>query len=82
VNRLVPQSELSAAALDWATIFARNAPLAMRATKRATLDNLTLEIPEALKHEGQVAAPVMRSEDTAEGLRAFAEKRMPVFRGR
>jgi enoyl-CoA hydratase/carnithine racemase len=82
VNRVVPQGEALAAAMEWAQILASQGPLAVRATKRAALGGLSLPVAEALRLEAELGRPLMASEDAAEGLRAFAEKRPPVFRGR
>lgn len=66
------------------TIVARLAagpPLAYAATKKAinaaTLDRLE----EALERERRGQTVLLRTEDVAEGMRAFGEKRRPVFRG-
>ena len=82
VNRVVPLAELPDAARAWAEILASRAPLAVRATKRSALESLALPLPEALKHEGKLGSPLMSSEDASEGIRAFNEKRAPVWRGR
>lgn len=82
VNRVVPFPELLAAARAWAEILASRAPLAVQATKRSALENLALPRAEALRHEGELASPLMSSEDASEGIRAFNEKRAPVWRGR
>jgi enoyl-CoA hydratase/carnithine racemase len=81
VNRVVPAAQLAAATAEWAAILASRAPLAVRATKQAARRNLNLTVAEALRVEAELAAPVMASEDAKEGLRAFAEKRPPAFRG-
>jgi enoyl-CoA hydratase/carnithine racemase len=82
VNRVLPEGEALAAATEWAQVLASRGPLAVQATKRAALQGLHLSVAEALKLEAELARPLMASEDAAEGLRAFAEKRPPVFRGR
>jgi enoyl-CoA hydratase len=59
----------------------RGAPLAQAATKRAvnaaTLDGLDA----ALERERTGQALLMRTADMAEGMRAFGERRPPVFTG-
>jgi enoyl-CoA hydratase/carnithine racemase len=82
VNRVVPAGKALEAAREWAAILASRAPLAVRATKESALRGLALPIDEALRLEGQIAAPVMQSEDAHEGIRAFNEKRTPEWKGR
>jgi enoyl-CoA hydratase/carnithine racemase len=82
VNLIVPGEELMAKAREWAGVLASRAPLAVRATKRAALVGLDLPLREGLSFEAEVARPLMQSEDATEGIRAFNERRTPVFRGR
>jgi len=82
VNRVVPRGQALAAAREWATILASRAPLAVKATKESALRGQTLALAEALRLEGELAAPLMRSEDAQEGIRAFNEKRPPEWKGR
>ena len=57
-------------------------PLAQAATKKAvnaaTLDRL----PDAFQRERAGQSVLLRSDDAAEGMKAFNEKRRPEFRGR
>jgi enoyl-CoA hydratase len=81
VNRIVPDTGIEAYVLDLADTIAGNAPLTLRAVKRA--------VREALKDFGErdVAAcedlvrQCFESADYREGRRAFMEKRKPVFSG-
>ncbi len=82
VNRVVPQGEALSAAREWAAILASRAPLAVKATKESALRGQTLPLADALRLEGEIAAPVMASEDAQEGIRAFNEKRAPEWKGR
>ena len=63
---------------------AAGAPLAQTATKRA-VNAATLAGPwgldPALERERTGQAVLMRTADVAEGMRAFSERRTPVFRG-
>ncbi|KAI5477432.1 enoyl-CoA hydratase [Pseudohyphozyma bogoriensis] len=64
------------------TIAALDGPLAVKAAKRAIDDGYYLEIEEGLDLEHECYQSIMPSEDRLEGLKAFAEKRKPVYRGR
>ena len=82
VNAVVPLDRLMETAEEWAAKICGNAPLAIRATKEAVLRGLTLPIDEGLRLEMELAAPLNLTEDCKEGVRAFAEKRKPDFKGR
>ncbi|MEW6430384.1 MAG: enoyl-CoA hydratase-related protein [Myxococcota bacterium] len=72
--------------LDDALALARsvcgNAPIAVGAAKHAIDDGAHLDLDAALELEQQLYQRTLGTEDRLEGLKAFAEKRPPVFRGR
>jgi crotonobetainyl-CoA hydratase len=85
VNRVVPAEGLLDAALELAGVIAANAPLSVQATKRVALGISGGARPgedEAWRISDTEMMAVMTSEDAAEGPRAFAEKREPVWRAR
>lgn len=81
VNRLTPPGEALAQARDLAAQVARNAPLALAATKRIVVESADWAAGEAFERQNEIAAPVFTSADAMEGAAAFAEKRPPVWRG-
>jgi enoyl-CoA hydratase/carnithine racemase len=69
-------------ALEVAAQIAQCGPQAVRAAKRAIDGGFDLPMDEALLHERACYDTTLDSEDRIEALRAFAEKRAPVFKGR
>ena len=82
VNRLAEPGGAVDAALELAEAIARNGPLALDASKQLLRQSLDWSEEEAWRRQGEIAGPVMVSEDAREGATAFAEKRDPVWRGR
>jgi enoyl-CoA hydratase/carnithine racemase len=81
VNEVVPTDELLPAAGRWAHELTDAAPLSVRASKQAALMGLELSLEEAYNTRFPIQQDVHDSEDGKEGVRAFAEKRKPVWRG-
>lgn len=57
-------------------------PLAVRAAKEAIEDGCDMALERALAHEAQLFALCFATEDRAEGVNAFLEKRPPNFKGK
>jgi enoyl-CoA hydratase/carnithine racemase len=82
VNRLVPRAELMAAALETAATIGANAPLSIRQAKKAIHHGLQMDLKNGLMFEIEAYNRLVGTEDRNEGIRAFNEKRKPVFKGR
>jgi enoyl-CoA hydratase len=82
VNRLAEPGGAVEAALELAGAIATNGPLALAASKRILQAQADWSEDEFWTRQGEIAGPVIGSEDAREGATAFAEKRAPVWRGR
>lgn len=82
VNRLCEAEAVVAEALATARAIAANAPLAIRQAKKSIHHGLDMDLKSALLYEIEAYNRMVGSEDRLEGVRAFNEKRRPVFTGR
>jgi len=79
VNRVAPSGTLEAAVQEMAESLAAKSSAAARTVKLLVNRACNDELERGLEMERHVVAEHMRSADAVEGLRAFAEKRKPVF---
>jgi enoyl-CoA hydratase len=81
-NRVVPDGHAVEASLDLAGAIVANSPFAVRMTKEVLRHNADApSLEAALAVENRTQALASRTEDQPEALRAFLERRPPVFTG-
>jgi enoyl-CoA hydratase len=82
VSRVVPAKELMREAREAAVKIAEKSPLTVRAVKEAVNRSYETTLREGLLFERRLFNALFATEDQAEGMAAFAEKRTPQFRGK
>ena len=75
VNAVFPQEQLMEEAEKLAVKIAKNAPIAVRASKKAINDGLQVEMDKAIEIEEKLFGSCFESYDQKEGMGAFLEKR-------
>jgi enoyl-CoA hydratase len=82
VNKVVPSDQLLPAAKEWAEKLAQKPAIALRMLKEAVNTGVNVDLQSGLTVESACFGNTFATEDRKEGMRAFAEKRKPVFRGK
>lgn len=82
VNEVVPRAELDATVARWLADIVACAPLSLRAIKQIVNATAQLSIGQAQALRLPALIEALQSEDGLEGVRAFQQKRKPVWRGR
>ena len=82
VNHVVPHDKLMEKAEEVIRKIMANAPLSVRAIKETGVRGLDMNMEQRVRLASLISAQVSKSADTAEGLKAFAEKRDPVWTGK
>ena len=81
VNKVVPAADFDAAVADWAGRLAAKSPLLMRLGKDAMFRQQDMAFEEALDFLRAQLAIAFATDDIQEGVKAFFEKRDPVWSG-
>ncbi|MEX2292861.1 MAG: enoyl-CoA hydratase [Acidimicrobiales bacterium] len=82
INRVVPAAEIDDVVADWATRLAAGPPIALAMTKRMLNRAFEQSFEQALDDEARCQTVNFSTQDTAEAITAFLQKRDPKFIGR
>jgi enoyl-CoA hydratase/carnithine racemase len=81
LNKVTSAAEVLALALETAEVIAQNAPLSVRQIKKSVRYGSQMELLTAFRFEVEAYNHLIDTDDRREGIRAFNEKRKPVFKG-
>jgi enoyl-CoA hydratase len=82
VNRICDAGTLLHDALETAAAIAGNAPISTRQLKQSVNMGLNMDLRSGMMFEIEAYNRMVPTEDRREGIRAFNEKRKPVYKGR
>ena len=82
VNRICKPEALLAEVLETAAVIAGNAPISTRQIKQSVNMGANMDLRSAMMFEIEAYNRMVPTDDRREGIKAFNEKRKPVYRGR
>jgi len=82
LNDVVPSAQLQERVMNLAARIAEKSPVALRMGKEAVKSASRMNLREGLERETDLFCLTFASEDKAEGVRAFFEKRKAEYKGR
>ena len=82
INRVVDVDQLDSSVDSLVELLASKPPTVLRLGRRSFYQSLGMDRDAALDYLQSMLTVTMQSQDTAEGLAAFAEKRRPNWTGR
>lgn len=82
INHVVPKEQLESETKKLAQTLADGPPVALRLLKSSINQAMQMELCVALEHEADAHTFCFLTEDSKEGVKAFLEKKKPVFKGK
>ncbi|MGE0128497.1 MAG: enoyl-CoA hydratase/isomerase family protein [Blastocatellales bacterium] len=82
VSLALPAENFAAQVAEYAKQIAAGPPIGLTMAKRLLVNSLDTDMPTQLRRELASIYQCLTTEDAAEAMRAFAEKRLPRFKGR
>lgn len=80
INRLVPKGELDHEARRWAQTLAQKSPVAVQIAKSAFYTSADMSYEKQFDYMNEAFARLCTTQDAKEGVAAFFEKRLPVWK--
>jgi enoyl-CoA hydratase/carnithine racemase len=81
LNRIVPKEKLETEALAWAETLAKKSPVAVQIAKQAFYSSEDMDYFRQFDLMNEAFARLCTTRDAKEGVKAFFEKRNPVWEG-
>ena len=82
VNRVVPKEDLEKEALEWAATLAQKSPIAVQIAKKGYYASEDMDYLRQFELMNEAFARLCTTRDAHEGVKAFFEKRNPVWQER
>ncbi len=83
INRIVPENSLEEEVKGFVDAFSRHSAVVLRLAKKAAMEGLCDDVAGGLRRIERIyLEELMKTEDATEGLKAFLEKRKPVWKDR
>ncbi len=79
INKLVPKEELDTLALQWAEDLAEKSPVAVQIAKTAFYQSEDMSYEDQFAYMNEAFARLCTTDDAKEGVKAFFERRNPVW---
>jgi len=79
INKIVPKEQLESKALEWAEELAQKSPIAVRIAKTGFYNSEDMNYDDQFSYMNEAFARLCTTDDAKEGVKAFFEKRDPVW---